>query len=144
VLPEKSRASASSIQLQKIPSSWYSLQSAFCISLTAGMATASDLRSVAGFALALGVIFAGFNNSPRPTAECSQATQGVFWPLEANRDPMLLQKKAAAGDLWLCRGDYDWDAYFVQTIHFFKWERVTVHVNQVKRNNNDAVKASLH
>jgi hypothetical protein len=98
---------------------------------------------VTASALALAVTFAGFNKSQHPTAECSQATQGVFWPLDANHDPMLLQAKASAGDLWLCRGDYDWDAYFVQTVHFFKWQRVTVRVNQTKPAKGDTVKASL-
>jgi hypothetical protein len=84
--------------------------------------------SVAAYTLALAVSFAGFNKSARPTAECSQSNQGAFWPPETNRDPLLLQTKASAGDLWLCRGDYDWDAYFVQTIHFFKWQRLTVRV----------------
>ncbi len=56
---------------------------------------------------------------------------------------MLLQAKASAGDLWLCRGDYDWDAYFVQTIHFFKWQRVTVRVDRTKSSKADSTKESL-
>jgi hypothetical protein len=89
-------------------------------------------RSAAPCVLALAITFAGFNNSPRPAAVCSQQTQGVFWPLETNHDPLLLETKALAGDLWVCRGDYDWDAYFVQTIRFFKWQRMTVRVNGAK------------
>ncbi len=63
---------------------------------------------------------------------CTARSQGAFWPPETNRDQKALQEKAAAGDLWLCRGDYDWDAYFVSTIHFFKWQRLTVRVKRVK------------
>jgi hypothetical protein len=92
----------------------------------------SPFRSAAASVLALAVTLAAFSSSPRPTAVCSQETQGLFWPLEANHDPMLLETKALAGDLWVCRGDYDWDAYFVQTIHFFKWRQMTVRVNRAK------------
>jgi hypothetical protein len=102
-----------------------------------------SLGLAAASVLVLAVTFATFNKSQRPTAECTQATQGVFWPPDANHNPMLLQAKASAGDLWLCRGDYDWDAYFVQTIHFFKWQRVTVRVDRTKSSKADSTKESL-
>ena len=82
--------------------------------------------------LAFAVALSSFNRSAPPKVDCTQSSQGVFWPLETNHDPRLLQSKASAGDLWICRGDYDWDAYFVQTIHFFKWRRLTVRVIRPK------------
>ena len=116
-----------------IPSRRYYLRSCPLHSLVTGVTMLNrklrSFGSTAACALSLAVALAGFNQSPPPPKpQCSQASQGVFWPLETNHDPMLLQAKASAGDLWLCRGDYDWDAYFVQTIHFFKWQRMTVRV----------------
>jgi hypothetical protein len=84
------------------------------------------------YAAAVAVAIFTFNQSAPPQMDCTRKTQGTFWPLEVNHDPRLLQTQAAAGDLWLCRGDYDWDAYFIQTTHFFKWERVTVRVTRPK------------
>jgi hypothetical protein len=86
------------------------------------------LGSTGASTLALAAALFSFNQSAPPKLECTQKSQGVFWPLETNQNPRLLQSQASAGDLWLCRGDYDWDAYFVQTTHFFKWKRVTVRV----------------
>lgn len=88
------------------------------------------------------VLLFSFNPSPPPKAECTARNQGVFWPPDANHNPRFLQTQAAAGDLWLCRGDYDWDAYFVQTIHFFKWQRLTVRVTEKNRDAKRALSSA--
>jgi hypothetical protein len=62
-----------------------------------------------------------------PQSNCRESNHGTFWPVEANADPQLLQAKAAAGELWVCHGNYDADFYFPTMVHQFKWKQVTVH-----------------
>lgn len=61
-----------------------------------------------------------------PKSACRENSHGSFWPVAANDDSQLLQAKAAEGELWVCRGNYDADFYFPTVVHTFKWERVSV------------------
>lgn len=70
-------------------------------------------------------------DEPPPRAACSKASHGTFWPIEANDSAQVMQNKASAGELWMCRGDYDADAYFVSSVHFFRWRRMTVRYPRV-------------
>lgn len=61
-----------------------------------------------------------------PKSACNARNHGKLWPPEANSDRAVTQKQFAAGELWMCEGNYDWDAYFPATLHFFTWKRVSV------------------
>jgi hypothetical protein len=61
-----------------------------------------------------------------PKSACTERNHGTLWPPEANGDPALTQKQFAAGELWMCEGNYDWDAYFVTNAHFFRWKRLSI------------------
>jgi hypothetical protein len=61
-----------------------------------------------------------------PKSACSEKTHGTLWPPEANRDQAVTQRQFVAGELWMCEGNYDWDAYFPATLHWFKWKRLSV------------------
>jgi hypothetical protein len=76
--------------------------------------------------LSLAASLPGWADSDPPKSACSERTHGTFWPAEANRDQAVAEKQFVAGELWMCEGNYDWDAYFPATRHFFKWKRVSV------------------
>lgn len=67
-----------------------------------------------------------------PKSLCTKHSHGRLWPPEANDDRHLLQVKAVAGELFMCEGDYDSDAYFPSVVHKFTWRALTVRVSELK------------
>lgn len=61
-----------------------------------------------------------------PKSACTERNHGKLWPPEANGNRTITQRQFSAGELWMCEGNYDWDAYFPATLHFFTWKRLSV------------------
>jgi hypothetical protein len=76
--------------------------------------------------LSLSIAIASAADTAPPKSACTERNHGKFWPPEANRDRAVAQKRFSDGELWMCEGNYDWDAYFPATLHFFTWKRVSV------------------